>query len=65
MLHGDGKVLYKDDIGKLRKYHIPYFGCIFNAQGKNRGFDKWQIEEFKRIPIPAKFHNSNTQERWR
>ncbi|RTR37676.1 hypothetical protein EKG38_16790 [Shewanella canadensis] len=56
LLHGGGKVIYKDYIGALRKYHIPYFDRMFITsidQEMIREFDKWRIEEFQRIPAKS------------
>ncbi|RTR40279.1 site-specific integrase [Shewanella canadensis] len=62
LMHGGGKVIYKDYIGALRKYHIPYFDRIFITsidQEKIREFDKWRIEEFKRIPAKSTIQTHN------
>lgn len=62
LLHGGGKVIYKDYIGILRKYHIPYFDRTYITsidQNKIRDFDKWRIEELKRIPAKSTLQNHN------
>jgi hypothetical protein len=62
LLHGGGKVIYKDYIGILRKYHIPYFDRTYITsidQDKIKGFDKWRIEEFNRIPAKSTLQNHN------
>ncbi|SQH78331.1 Phage integrase [Shewanella benthica] len=62
LMHGGGKVIYKDYIGALRKYHIPYFDRMFITsidQEKIREFDKWRIEEFKRIPAKSTIQTHN------
>ena len=62
LLHGGDKVIYKDYIGILRKYHIPYFDRTYITsidQDKIRDFDKWRIEEFKRIPAKSTLQNHN------
>ena len=46
LLHGGGKVIYKDYIGILCKYHIPYFDRTYITsidQDKIRDFDIWRI----------------------
>ncbi|QFU21291.1 site-specific integrase [Shewanella eurypsychrophilus] len=61
-MHGGGKVIYKDYIGALRKYHIPYFDRTFITsidQEQIREFDKWRIEEFKRIPAKSTIQTHN------
>ncbi|ACJ31125.1 Phage integrase [Shewanella piezotolerans WP3] len=62
LMHGGGKVIYKDYIGALRKYHIPYFDRMFITsidQEVVREFDKWRIEEFKRIPAKSTIQTHN------
>jgi len=62
LLHGGGKVIYKDYIGILRKYHIPYFDRTYITsidQDKIKDFDKWRIEEFKRVPAKSTLQNHN------
>ncbi|MCL1067462.1 site-specific integrase [Shewanella olleyana] len=62
LLHGGGKVIYKDYIGALRKYHIPFFDRMFITsidQEKIREFDKWRIEQFKRIPAKSTIQTHN------
>jgi integrase len=62
LLHGGGKVIYKDYIGILRKYHIPYFDRFYITsidQEKIRDFDKWRIEEFNRVPAKSTLQNHN------
>ena len=53
LLYGGGKVSYRDYIGTLRKYHIPFFNRTYITsidQEMIRNFDKDRIEKFKRIP---------------
>ncbi|AWB66034.1 integrase [Saccharobesus litoralis] len=60
--YGTGKRSYKDYIGILRKYHIPYFGNMFITsidQVKLYEFEQWRIEQFKRIPNKSTILNHN------
>ena len=46
----------------MRKYHIPYFDRTYITsidQDKIKGFDKWRIEEFNRIPAKSTLQNHN------
>ncbi|WAJ69521.1 tyrosine-type recombinase/integrase [Catenovulum adriaticum] len=64
--HGGGKVIYKDYIQALNKYHIPYFDRIHITsidQNKIREFNSWRIEQFGRIPAKSTIltHNAALQ----
>ena len=61
--NGGGKVTYRDYIQVLKKYHIPYFDRMYITsidQEKINAFNKWRIEQFKRIPAKSTLltHNS-------
>jgi integrase len=56
MIHGGGKVIYKDYIGALRKYHIPYFDRTYITsidQDKILAFEGWRIEAAGRVPAKS------------
>jgi integrase len=62
LLYGGGKVSYKDYIGALRKYHIPFFDRTYITsidQEMIREFDKDRIEKFKRIPARSTLQTHN------
>lgn len=66
LLHGGGKVIYKDYIGVLRKYHIPFFEHLYITsidQEKMSEFNKWRIDELGRIPAKSTIltHNAALQ----
>lgn len=48
---GNGKAIYKDYIGALRKYHIPFFDKLHITsidQAKLAEFDRWRVSELGR-----------------
>jgi len=54
--NGGGKVIYRDYIQALNKYHIPYFDRMFITsidQDKIREFNKSRIEQLGRIPAKS------------
>ena len=62
LLYGGGKVSYRDYIGTLRKYHIPFFDRTYITsidQEMIRDFDKDRIEKFKRIPARSTLQTHN------
>ncbi len=62
LLYGGGIVRYKDYIGTLRKYHIPFFDRTYITSIDHEmllNFDKWRIEEFKRIPARSTIQGHN------
>lgn len=66
LIHGGGKVIYKDYIGTLRKYHIPYFDRTFITsidQDKILAFENWRIEIFGKVPAKSTIltHNAALQ----
>lgn len=66
LVHGGGKLTYKDYICALRKYHIPYFDRTYVTsidQEQIRFFDAWRIAQFKRVPARSTLqtHNSALQ----
>ncbi|GGP67184.1 site-specific recombinase phage integrase family protein [Shewanella algicola] len=57
-----GALNYKTYIQVLRKYHIPFFDRIYITSidsEKLREFDKWRIEQFKRVPAKSTLLNHN------
>mgnify|MGYP000485751827 CR=1 FL=1 len=66
LIHGGGKVIYKDYIGALRKYHVPFFDRTFITsidQDKILAFETWRIEKLKRVPAKSTVltHNAALQ----
>jgi integrase len=60
--HGGGKVIYRDYINVLRKYHIPFFDRTYITsidQQKVREFDSWRIAQFARVPAKSTILNHN------
>ena len=51
-----GKVIYRDYIQALNRYHIPYFDRMYITsidQQKIREFNKWRIDKLGRIPAKS------------
>ncbi|MDP5131950.1 MAG: phage integrase SAM-like domain-containing protein [Paraglaciecola sp.] len=49
--HGGGKVIYKDYMNALRKYHIPFYDRTYITsidQQKVRDFDRWRANQVGR-----------------
>tara|TARA_R110002050_G_scaffold286437_1_gene436834 strand:+ start:53 stop:1144 length:1092 start_codon:yes stop_codon:yes gene_type:complete len=66
LIHGGGKVIYKDYIGALRKYFIPFFDQTFITsidQDKILKFEAWRIDKLKRVPAKSTIltHNAALQ----
>ncbi|WP_299083228.1 site-specific integrase [uncultured Paraglaciecola sp.] len=66
LIHGGGKVIYKDYIGALRKYFIPFFERTFITsidQDKILEFEAWRIDQLKRVPAKSTIltHNAALQ----
>lgn len=62
LAHGGGKVIYKDYINALNKYHIPYFARTYITsidQQKLRDFDLWRIKEAGRVLAKSTILNHN------
>jgi integrase len=60
--HGAGKVIYKDYINALKKYHIPHFDRTYITsidQQKLRDFDLWRIKEAGRVLAKSTILNHN------
>ena len=56
LIHGSDKVIYKDYIGALRNYHIPYFDRTFITsidQDKILTFEGWRIETAGKVPAKS------------
>ncbi len=52
LAHGGGKVSYKDYIGALRRYHIPFFDRTYITsldQDKLKEFDIWRIQKAGKV----------------
>lgn len=65
-LSGAGKVSYKDYIGALNKYHIPYFKNLHITsidREKLLDFNDWRVKEMKRTPAKSTIltHNAAMQ----
>lgn len=57
-----GKVVYKDYISALRKYHIPYLGKFNINQITNErldGFDDWRLEQMGKTEMSKSTHNTH------
>ncbi|NVK29834.1 MAG: phage integrase SAM-like domain-containing protein [Gammaproteobacteria bacterium] len=57
-----GKVVYKDYIAVLRKYHIPYLGSFNINQITNErldGFDDWRLEQTAKDILSKSTHNTH------
>jgi integrase len=66
LIHGGGKVIYKDYIGALRKYFIPFFDRTYITsidQDKILEFETWRIDQLKRVPAKSTIltHNAALQ----
>ncbi|QBL08420.1 site-specific integrase [Rheinheimera sp. D18] len=62
LYRGTGKVIYKDYILVLRKYHIPFFDRTPITSIDSdilREFDKWRIEKIGREPAKSTILNHN------
>ncbi|WP_299948571.1 site-specific integrase [uncultured Microbulbifer sp.] len=60
--NGTGRQIYKDYIGALNKYHIPYFDRLNITSidyQKLLEFDAWRIEQMKRVPAKSTLLNHN------
>ncbi|GGO65325.1 tyrosine-type recombinase/integrase [Bowmanella pacifica] len=60
--HGGGKVIYKDYINALNKYHVPFFDRTFITsidQQKIREFDRWRTEKVGRSLAKSTILNHN------
>ncbi|MEQ5808952.1 site-specific integrase [Alteromonas sp. NFXS44] len=52
LAHGGGKISYKDYIGALRRYHIPFFDRTYITsldQDKLKEFDIWRIQKAGKV----------------
>lgn len=63
LARGDGKVIYDDYIGALRKYYIPFFGKTLITKidlDMLAEFDAWRIQSLGRIPAKSTIQNHNS-----
>lgn len=52
LAHSGGKVIYKDYVGALNKYHIPFFDRTFITsidQQKIKEFEIWRIKKAGKV----------------
>ena len=62
LAHGGGKVSYKDYIGALKKYHIPFFDRTYITsidQDKLKEFDIWRIQKAGKVLNKSTLLNHN------
>jgi len=62
LLHGGGKVSFKDYIGALKRYHIPFFDRTYVTsidQQKIKEFEIWRIKKAGRLLNKSTLLNHN------
>ena len=62
LAHGGGKVSYKDYMGALKKYHIPFFDRTYITsidQDKLKEFDIWRIQKAGKVLNKSTLLNHN------
>lgn len=62
LAHGGGKVSYKDYVGALNKYHIPFFDRTFITsidQQKIKEFEIWRIKKAGKVLNKSTILNHN------